>query len=134
MVADGESEEDKRIGFTDAIMSPWLQLSGQCALTIRLTFQFSIENPDDFIEIYLIHENRTRLSSLGQWKGTNTSDEFETPWQHANLTFTAAEKFRIDIEVRHVADRRNRTVAWFAIDDILIENCPIRKSSLKRSG
>ena len=126
LVADGESEEDQRIGFTDAIVSPWLQLSAHCALTVRLTFQFSIENSDDLIEVYLVHENRTRLSSLGQWKGMNGSEEIEAPWQHANLTFTAAETFRLDIEVRHFASQRNRSVARFALDDLLVENCPIR--------
>ena len=38
--------------------------------------------------------------------------------------------FQIDIEVRHVPQNRTASRAWFAIDDILIENCPFGKQSL----
>ena len=100
LVADGESKEDKRTGFTDAIMSPWLTLSSLCSFDVRLTFQFSIPNERDLIEIYLTQENRTRLSSIGQWTGlpdvhANASDEMDPLWQRANVTFKATDKFRV---------------------------------------
>jgi hypothetical protein len=92
LTADAESKEDKRIGFTDAIMSSWLHLSPLCSFDIRLTFQYNIENEDDLIEIYLIEKNRTRMSSLGQWKGLKTNQSI---WQQGNVTFKASEEFRV---------------------------------------
>ncbi|CAM4836116.1 unnamed protein product [Rotaria magnacalcarata] len=129
LIADAESKEDKRIGFTDAIMSSWLHLSPLCSFDIRLTFQYSIQNEHDLIEIYLMEKNRTRLTSVGQWKGIinkNDSSENNDPiWQQGNVVFKAAEEFRIDIEIRHVPKRKNNALVWFGLDDIFIENCPI---------
>jgi hypothetical protein len=80
-------------------MSSWLHLSPLCSFDIRLTFQFSIQNQYDRIEIYLIQKNRTRMSSVGQWKSipnNNTSTEDVNPiWHQANITFKAAEEFRV---------------------------------------
>ncbi|CAF4830131.1 unnamed protein product, partial [Rotaria sp. Silwood2] len=99
LIADAESKEDKRIGFTDAIMSSWLQLSSLCSFDVRLTFQYSIQNENDLIEIYVIEKNRTRMISIGQWKDTvniNNSLEYNDPiWQQGNVTFKAAEEFRV---------------------------------------
>lgn len=92
LMADAESKEDQRIGFTDAIVSSWLHLSPLCSFDIRLTFQYSIPNVHDLFEIYFIEKNRTRMSSLGQWKGLESN---ETIWQQGNLTFKAAEEFRV---------------------------------------
>ncbi|CAF1095486.1 unnamed protein product [Rotaria sp. Silwood1] len=129
LIADAESKEDKRIGFTDAIMSSWLQLSPLCSFDIRLTFQYYIENENDLIEIYFIEKNRTRMISIGQWKSrtniNNSSENNDQIWQQGNVTFKAAEEFRIDIEIRHLPNKKNNPSVWFGIDDILIENCPI---------
>jgi hypothetical protein len=99
LMADAESKEDKRTGFTDAIMSSWLHLSPLCSFDIRLTFQYSIQNEYDHIEIYLIQKNRTRMNSLGQWKGignyNHSVENNETIWQQGNVTFKAAEEFRV---------------------------------------
>jgi hypothetical protein len=81
-------------------MSTWLHLSDVCSFDARLTFQFSIQNANDLMDIYLVHENRTRMSSLGQWKGIadqrmNASEDLEPIWQQANVTFKGAEKFRV---------------------------------------
>jgi len=98
LIADAESKEDKRTGFTDAIMSSWLHLSSLCSFDIRLTFQYSIQNEYDLIEIYFIQKNRTRMNSLGQWKGliNNHSLENNEPiWQQGNVTFKAADEFRV---------------------------------------
>ena len=92
LTADAESKEDKRIGFTDAIMSSWLHLSPLCSFDIRLTFQYSIQNENDFIEVYLIEKNRTRMSSLGQWKGLKINQSI---WLQGNVTFKASEEFRV---------------------------------------
>ena len=113
LIADGESKEDRRVGFTDAIMSPWLTLSSLCAFDVRLTFQFSISNERDLIEIYLTQENRTRLSSIGQWRGlanvhANASDEMDPLWQRANVTFKATEKFRVRNTRRSVGRSTHR--------------------------
>ena len=74
-------------------MSSWLRLSPLCSFDVRLTFQYSIENTDDSIEIYLIDKNRTRMSSLGQWKGRSRDNQ--SIWQQGNVTFKAAEEFRV---------------------------------------
>jgi hypothetical protein len=99
LIADAESKEDKRIGFTDAIMSSWLHLSPLCSFDIRLTFRFRIQNEYDLIEIYLIEKNPTRMTSLGQWHGiinkTNASEIKDFIWQQGNITFKAAEEFRV---------------------------------------
>jgi hypothetical protein len=92
LTADAESKEDKRIGFTDAIMSSWLHLSPLCSFDIRLTFQYSIQNENDFIEVYLIEKNRTRMSSLGQWKCLKMNQSI---WLQGNVTFKASEEFRV---------------------------------------
>lgn len=80
-------------------MSSWLHLSSLCSFDIRLTFQYSIENSKDFFEIYFIEKNRIRMNSLGQWKGienNNKSLEDHQPiWQQGNITFKAAEEFRV---------------------------------------
>ena len=86
-------------------MSTWLHLSSLCSFDVRLTFQFSIQNADDLLEMYLVHENRTRMKSLGQWKGIvddrmNVSEGLEPIWQQANVTFKGAEKFRVRTEPR----------------------------------
>jgi len=99
LIADAESKEDKRIGFTDAIMSSWLHLSPLCSFDIRLTFRFRIQNEYDLIEIYLIEKNPIRMTSLGQWHGvinkTNASEIKDFIWQQGNITFKAAEEFRV---------------------------------------
>jgi hypothetical protein len=99
LIADAESKEDKKTGFTDAIMSSWLHLSPLCSFDIRLTFQYSIDNEYDFIEIYFIQKTRILMTSLGQWKGTknnNKSLENHQPlWQEGSVTFKAAEEFRV---------------------------------------
>lgn len=92
LIADAESKEDQRTGFTDAIVSSWLHLSPLCSFDVRLTFQYSISNTEDLLELYLIEKNRTRMSSLGQWRGLESN---ETIWQQGNLTFKAAEEFRV---------------------------------------
>ncbi|UJR27050.1 hypothetical protein I4U23_008354 [Adineta vaga] len=129
LIAVDESNIDKEKGFTDVITSPWLYLTRSCSYTIRLTFQFNIENEQDQIEVFLIKTNHTQILSLGHWKALtqknlNTSDDIESLWQQANLTFKAAEEFRIEIEIRHLPENKTTSTTWFAIDDILIENCP----------
>ncbi|CAF3607754.1 unnamed protein product [Rotaria sordida] len=129
LVAVDGSHIDKEMGFTDIITSSWLYLTSSCSFNIRLTFQFSIENEQDQIEVFLIKKNGIEILSLGQWKAlkyenSNTSDDIESIWQQANITFKAAEEFRIEIEIRHLPDKKNISITWFAIDDILIENCP----------
>ena len=97
LIADAESKEDKRIGFTDALMSSWLQLSSLCSFDIRLTFKYSISNRNDFIEIYFLEKNQTKMNLLGQWKNfINKNHSFNQPsWQQANITFKAAEQFQV---------------------------------------
>jgi hypothetical protein len=135
------------MGFTDTITSSLLYLTPSCSFDIRLTFQFSIENEQDRLEVFLIKNNGARISSIGRWKAItnenlNSSKKvIETLWQQAVITFRAAEEFRvgiyfiknyilsffsskIDIEVRHLPDTKNNSNIWFAIDDILIESCP----------
>ena len=101
-MADAESKEDQRIGFTDAIVSSWLHLSPLCSFDIRLSFQYSIPNVHDLLEVYLIEKNRTRMSSLGQWKGSESN---ETIWQQGNLTFKAAEEFRVSEREREKEEK-----------------------------
>ncbi|CAF0772700.1 unnamed protein product [Adineta ricciae] len=128
LIADIGSKEDDRTGFTDTIISPWLQLSPLCSFDGRLTFRFSISNDRDHIEIYLIENNRTQTTSLGQWKSTTNKAHSikvdDLSLQQGNITFQVSEQFQIAIEVRHVTNDRNHSNAWFALDDILIENCP----------
>lgn len=99
LIADAESKEDIRNGFTDAIMSSWLQLSPLCSFDIRLTFQYSIQNEYDFIEIYFRDKIRSRITSIGQWKSSISKgyvlEEDDPIWQQANVTFKAAEEFRV---------------------------------------
>jgi hypothetical protein len=80
-------------------MSSWLHLSPLCSFDIRLTFQYSIQNEYDFIEIYFIQKNRLVMNSIGQWKGiTNNNQSLEDRqfiWQYGNVTFKAAEEFRV---------------------------------------
>lgn len=99
-MADAESKEDRRIGFTDTIMSSWLHLSPLCSFDVRLTFHYSIPNEYDLIEIYLIEKNRTRMTSIGQWRAIidkNDSLENDDPiWYQGNITFKAAEEFRVN--------------------------------------
>jgi len=76
-------------------MSSWLQLSSLCSFDIRLTFQYSIQNQFDFIEIYFIKKNQTQINSLGQWKNIINNNNNETIWQQGNVTFKAAEEFRV---------------------------------------
>lgn len=67
-------------------------------MDIRLTFQFSIENEQDQIEVFLIKKDGIQISSIGQWKALtnkNTFENIESLWQQANITFKAAEKFRV---------------------------------------
>lgn len=92
LTADAESREDKRTGFTDAIMSSWLHVSPLCSFDIRLTFQYSIANAGDLIEIYLVEKNRSRMRSLGRWKGVESN---ESIWQQGNITLKATEEFRV---------------------------------------
>ncbi|CAF3811269.1 unnamed protein product [Adineta steineri] len=129
LIAVDASNEDKEKGFTDIVTSSWLYLTSSCLFIIRLTFQFSIENEQDQIEIFFINKDRTQISSIGRWKALtqkniDLSDEIESLWQQANITFQASEEFRIEIEIRHLPDNRSTSTTWFAIDDILIENCP----------
>ncbi|UJR22079.1 hypothetical protein I4U23_025145 [Adineta vaga] len=129
LIADAESKEDQRNGFTDTIISPWLQLSSLCSFDGRLKFRFSISNEYDYIEIYLIENNRTRTSSFGQWKNrrnrNHSTDKYDIIWQQGNVTFQVTTEFQIALEVRHLSNEKNYSNVWFAIDDILIENCPI---------
>jgi hypothetical protein len=92
------NNQDKEIGFTDVITSSWLYLTAACSFDIRLTFQFSIENEQDQIEVFLIKKGQLQISSIGQWKALtnrNTLEEIESLWQQANITFKAAEEFRV---------------------------------------
>jgi len=86
------------MGFTDIITSPWLYLTSSCSFNIRLIFQFSIENEHDQIEVFLIKKNGLQISSIGQWKALtnkNSPEDIESLWQQANITFKAAEEFRV---------------------------------------
>jgi hypothetical protein len=99
MAIDG-SNEDKQMGFTDIITSSWLYLTSSCSFAIRLTFQFSIENEHDQIEVFFIKKDGSQIKSIGRWKAlinenTNSSDDIESLWQQANITFKAAEEFRV---------------------------------------
>lgn len=101
LMAMGHSEDDEQLGYTDSISTSWLTLSPICAFNIRLGFLFNIENEHDRLEAFLWKKNGTRISSIGQWKGLsnvrmNLSDERESHWQQANLTFQAAEQFRVE--------------------------------------
>ncbi|CAF1391030.1 unnamed protein product [Adineta steineri] len=128
LIADAESKEDERNGFTDVIMTSWLYLSSLCSYEIRLTFRYTIQNQYDFLEIYFIEKSRTRMNLLGQWKSlinkNNSLDINDSIWQQGNVTFKASKEFQINFEVRHLPDTNNNSIVWFAIDDILIENCP----------
>ncbi len=98
LIAVDGSNQDKELGFTDVITSSWLYLTSSCSLDIRLTFQFSIENEQDQIEVFLIKNDGIQISSIGQWKALtnkNTFENIESLWQQANITFKAAEKFRV---------------------------------------
>jgi hypothetical protein len=101
LIAVDGSNQDKEMGFTDAITSPWLYLTSSCSFDIRLTFQFSIENEHDQIELFLIKKHGTQVSSIGRWKALTTennngAEDIESLWQQANITFKAAEEFRVD--------------------------------------
>jgi len=98
LIADAESKEDKRIGFTDAIMSSWLNASPLCSFDIRFSMKFSIENWNDSIEIYLIEKMESNTRLLEQWQmEENTSHSLDEPiWQHRNLTFKTANEFRVN--------------------------------------
>ncbi|CAF4414161.1 unnamed protein product, partial [Adineta steineri] len=65
---------------------------------------------------------------LGKWKSlinkNNSLDINDSIWQQGNVTFKASKEFQINFEVRHLPDTNNNSIVWFAIDDILIENCP----------
>jgi len=148
LVATDRNNEDKDKGFTDVITTSWLHSASRCSYEIRLTFQYNIENEHDQIEIFLIKKNPLEISSVGKWKAiTNEkfTEDIESFWQQANITFKADETFRveqkknffafqnfpliilfskIDIEVRHLPDNKFDSTTWFALDDILIENCP----------
>lgn len=95
LIADAESKEDKQIGFTDTIMSTWLHVSSLCSYDIRLTFQYSIANENDVIQIYFIEKNRTKINLLGQWKGIKFLNNNQPIWQYGNVTFKSAEEFRV---------------------------------------
>ncbi len=80
------------------IISPWLYLTAACSFDIRLTFQFSIENEQDQIEVFLIKKDALEISSIGQWKALtskNILEDVESLWQQANITFKAAEQYRV---------------------------------------
>jgi hypothetical protein len=62
------------MGFTDIITSSWLYLTPSCLYDIRLTFQFSIENEQDQIEVFLIKKDGLQVSSIGQWKALTTKN------------------------------------------------------------
>ena len=87
------------MGFTDTIISPWLQLSPLCSFDGRLTFRFSISNDRDHIEIYLIENNRTQTTSLGQWKSTTNKAHSikvdDLSLQQGNITFQVSEQFQV---------------------------------------
>jgi len=98
LIAVDGSNQDKEIGFTDVITSSWLYLTSLCLYDIRLTFQFSIENEQDQLEVFLIKKYGLKISSIGQWKALtnkNSSNNIESLWQQANITFKAAEEFRV---------------------------------------
>ncbi|CAF5031323.1 unnamed protein product, partial [Rotaria magnacalcarata] len=136
MAVDG-SNKDKEQGFTDVITSPSLYLTSSCSFNVRLSFQFNIENEQDEIEVFLIKNNETQAASVGLWSAVNSrtynfSDDTGSLWQQANVSFKAAEEFRIEIEIRHSPDERTDSTTWFAIDDILVENCPIVRTTTTR--
>ncbi|CAF2154325.1 unnamed protein product [Rotaria magnacalcarata] len=136
MAVDG-SNKDKEQGFTDVITSPSLYLTSSCSFNVRLSFQFNIENEQDEIEVFLIKNNETQAASVGLWSAVNSrtynfSDDIGSLWQQANVSFKAAEEFRIEIEIRHSPDERTDSTTWFAIDDILVENCPIVRTTTTR--
>lgn len=86
------------MGFTDVVTSSWLYLTDACSFEIQLTFQFSIENEQDQIEVFLIGNDRGQIASIGQWKALtnkNSFEEIESLWQQANITFKAMEQFRV---------------------------------------
>ncbi len=98
LIAVDGSNQDKEMGFTDIITSSWLYLTSSCLYDIRLTFQFSIENEQDQLEVFLIKKYGVKISSIGQWKALtnkNSLDNIESLWQQANITFKAAEEFRV---------------------------------------
>ncbi|CAF3347041.1 unnamed protein product [Rotaria socialis] len=136
MAVDG-SNKDKEQGFTDVITSPWLYLTSSCSFNVRLSFQFNIENEQDEIEVFLTKKDETQAASVGLWPALNSrtynsSGDIGSFWQQANVSFKAAEEFRIEIEIRHSPDERTDSTTWFAIDDILIENCPIVRTTTTR--
>jgi hypothetical protein len=107
LIANSINNEDKHMGFTDVIMSAYLPLSASYSFDIRLSFQYSIANKDDFIDIYRTDENRTHIVSFVPSKSlanerTNISDDNEPIWQQANVTFQAIEQFRVRIDDCHV--------------------------------
>jgi hypothetical protein len=91
------------MGFTDVITSSWLYLTSSCSFAIRLTFQYNIENAQDQIEVFLIKKDRTQISSIGRWKALineiKSLENIDSLWQQANITFRAAEEFRVRIYV-----------------------------------
>lgn len=92
------SNQDKEMGFTDIVTSPWLYLTNACAFDIQLTFQLSIENEQDQIEVFLLGKDQLQTSSMGKWKALtnkNSLEDVESLWQQANITFKAEEQFRV---------------------------------------
>ena len=98
LIAVDRNNQDKEMGFTDVITSSRLSLTTSCSRDIRLTFQFSIENEQDQIEVFLIKKGEPQVSSIGQWKALTKRNAFEyieSLWQQANITFIAAEEFQV---------------------------------------
>lgn len=115
LIADAGSKEDDRTGFTDTIISPWLQLSPLCSFDGRLTFRFSISNDRDHIEIYSIENNRTKTTSLGQWKGkTNKAHSIKVDdlsFQQGNITFQVSEQFQVRNSIQNIDKSSKNSLA-----------------------
>lgn len=98
LIAMDRNNQDKEMGFTDVVTSSWLYLTNACAFDIQLSFQFSIENEQDQIEVFLLGKDQLQISSMGKWKALtnkNSLVDVESLWQQANITFKAEEQFRV---------------------------------------
>ena len=96
LIATGQSEEDERLGYTDSVIFPWLQLSSFCSTSARLLFQLNVDNDRDRLEIYLRKRNGTQIGPIAQWRSmTNESDQRESHWQQANVTLEEIDEFQV---------------------------------------
>lgn len=102
LIAIDANTKDKEKGFTDVVSTSWLYLTSSCSFSVRLSFEFNIENDQDEIEAFLIKKDEPQITPIGHWQAikldnTDISNDAESLWRHANVSFQAAEEFRVRI-------------------------------------